>query len=104
MLKARMSQFAAVLLGGVRVLAFSAGYPPELFAWLARAAAARDAVWDCGCGSGQASIALAEHFAQVYATDVAPEQIAAAKTASTRAVLASRPPSTQGFPGRRWTW
>ena len=23
---------------------------------------ARDAVWDCGCGSGQASVALAEHF------------------------------------------
>ena len=22
----------------------------------------RDAVWDCGCGSGQASVALAEHF------------------------------------------
>jgi len=36
-------------------------------------------VWDCGCGSGQASIALAEHFAQVCATDVAPEQIAAAR-------------------------
>jgi ubiquinone/menaquinone biosynthesis C-methylase UbiE len=58
---------------------FRPGYPPELFAWLARAAPRRDAAWDCGCGSGQASTALAEHFAVVHATDVAPEQIAAAK-------------------------
>ncbi len=58
---------------------FRPGYPPELFAWLARAAPRRDAVWDCGCGSGQASIALAEHFQVVHATDVAPEQISAAR-------------------------
>src|SRR5688572_23497962 len=58
---------------------FRPGYPPELFAWLARICARRDAAWDCGCGSGQASIALAGHFAQVHATDVSPEQIAAAK-------------------------
>jgi SAM-dependent methyltransferase len=58
---------------------FRPGYPPELFAWLARHVPAHDAVWDCGCGSGQASVALAGHFARVYATDVSPEQIAAAK-------------------------
>ncbi len=58
---------------------FRPGYPPELFAWLALTAPRRDAVWDCGCGSGQASTALAEHFAVVHATDVAPEQIAAAR-------------------------
>jgi SAM-dependent methyltransferase len=58
---------------------FSPGYPPELFAWLARVSRSREAVWDCGCGSGQASVALADHFAQVYATDAAPEQIDAAK-------------------------
>jgi len=58
---------------------FRPGYPPELFAWLARVSPRRDAVWDCGCGSGQASTALAAHFAEVYATDAAPEQIAAAK-------------------------
>jgi SAM-dependent methyltransferase len=59
---------------------FRPGYPPALFAWLASISPAREAVWDCGCGSGQASIALAEHFAVVNATDVAPEQIAAAKS------------------------
>ena len=58
---------------------FRPGYPPELFAWLAGAAPALDAVWDCGCGSGQASVALAAHFQVVHATDVAAEQIAAAK-------------------------
>jgi SAM-dependent methyltransferase len=58
---------------------FRPGYPPELFAWLARIAPSRDAVWDCGCGSGQASVALAEHFEVIHATDVAPEQIAAAR-------------------------
>ncbi len=58
---------------------FRPGYPAELFAWLARVAPRRDAVWDCGCGSGQASTALAEYFSSVHATDVAPEQIAAAK-------------------------
>jgi SAM-dependent methyltransferase len=58
---------------------FRPGYPPELFAWLARVAPGRESVWDCGCGSGQASTALAEHFSRVFATDVAPEQIAAAR-------------------------
>ena len=58
---------------------FRPGYPPELFAWLAQVAPARDAVWDCGCGSGQASVPLAGHFARVFATDVSAEQIAAAK-------------------------
>lgn len=58
---------------------FRPGYPPEMFEWLARACASRRAVWDCGCGSGQASTALAEHFETVHATDVAPEQIAAAR-------------------------
>lgn len=58
---------------------FRPGYPPELFAWLARISRSREAVWDCGCGSGQASVALAEHFSLVLATDVAPEQIDVAK-------------------------
>ena len=58
---------------------FRPGYPPELFAWLARVSPSLDAVWDCGCGSGQASTALAGYFAVVHATDVAAEQIGAAR-------------------------
>jgi ubiquinone/menaquinone biosynthesis C-methylase UbiE len=58
---------------------FRPGYPPELFEWLAQTAPRREVAWDCGCGSGQASTALAGHFALVHATDVAAEQIAAAR-------------------------
>jgi ubiquinone/menaquinone biosynthesis C-methylase UbiE len=58
---------------------FRPGYPAELFEWLARSCARRDAAWDCGCGSGQASTALAQHFAAVSATDVSAEQLAAAR-------------------------
>ncbi|MEP6744846.1 MAG: class I SAM-dependent methyltransferase, partial [Gemmatimonadota bacterium] len=54
-------------------------YPPELYQWLAGLAPARDVVWDAGCGSGQASVALAEHFIRVVATDISPQQIAEAK-------------------------
>jgi len=32
-------------------------------------------VWDCGCGSGQASIALAKHFDQFVATDASAAQL-----------------------------
>ena len=58
---------------------FRPGYPAELFEWLAQVAPAKDAAWDCGCGSGQASVPLAAHFAQVLATDPSAPQIAAAR-------------------------
>lgn len=57
---------------------FRPHYPDALFALLAENSAAREAVWDVGCGNGQASIGLARHFAKVYATDASAEQIAAA--------------------------
>lgn len=53
-------------------------YPGALFAWLAEQAPATEACWDAGCGNGQASIALAEHFATVFASDPSAAQIAAA--------------------------
>jgi SAM-dependent methyltransferase len=76
---------------------FRPGYPPELFEWLARVSPAGDAVWDCGCGSGQASVALAEHFAVVHATDVASEQIAAARP-HPRVHYAVAPAEASGLP------
>jgi SAM-dependent methyltransferase len=51
-------------------------YPAALFDWLASTCAARDLAWDCGAGSGQASIALASRFRRVIATDASAEQIA----------------------------
>ena len=53
-------------------------YPAALFAWLAAAAPGRGLAWDAGCGNGQASVALAEHFERVVATDPSAAQIAKA--------------------------
>jgi ubiquinone/menaquinone biosynthesis C-methylase UbiE len=56
--------------------AFRPRYPPELFAWLALVTGAHERVWDCACGNGQASVDLAGHFQEIYATDLSAEQIA----------------------------
>jgi ubiquinone/menaquinone biosynthesis C-methylase UbiE len=53
-------------------------YPAELIAFVAEAAPGRACAWDCATGSGQAALALAEHFALVYATDASAAQIAQA--------------------------
>lgn len=58
--------------------AFRPHYPEALFEYLAGLNATHGAVWDCACGSGQASMALAAHFDRVYATDASAGQIAAA--------------------------
>jgi SAM-dependent methyltransferase len=57
-------------------------YPPALFAWLAREAPDRELAWDCGCGNGQATVALAEHYARVIGTDPSANQIAGAQAAA----------------------
>lgn len=54
-------------------------YPPALFAWLARQAPDTELAWDCGCGNGQATVALASHFARVVGTDPSANQIAQAE-------------------------
>ncbi|HVL55108.1 MAG TPA: class I SAM-dependent methyltransferase [Burkholderiaceae bacterium] len=51
-------------------------YPPQLAALLADAAPARALAVDCGCGSGQLSVLLAEHFGQVLALDASAAQLA----------------------------
>lgn len=50
-------------------------YPAEMFAELARLSPARDLAWDAGAGNGQASVALAEHFTKVVATEPSAEQL-----------------------------
>ena len=50
-------------------------YPDAFFADFAARCPARERVWDCGCGSGQASLALAQQFEQVIATDASSEQL-----------------------------
>ncbi len=54
-------------------------YPDALYAWLASHCASHTLVWDNGCGSGQASVALAEFFDRVHATDASADQIAHAQ-------------------------
>jgi SAM-dependent methyltransferase len=50
-------------------------YPAALFDWLAGVAPGRDLAWDCACGSGQASVDLAERFDRVVATDASAKQL-----------------------------
>jgi len=54
-------------------------YPQNLYRYLAELTPTTELAWDCGCGNGQASVALAEYFQCVYASDVSAEQIAEAK-------------------------
>jgi SAM-dependent methyltransferase len=54
-------------------------YPPALFEWLAQQAPDRKLAWDAGCGNGQATVALAEHFKRVIGTDPSANQIAEAE-------------------------
>jgi SAM-dependent methyltransferase len=65
-----------------RYASYRPGYPPALFAWLASVAPDRHRAWDCGTGSGQAAIPLAEHFAHVVATDPSAAQLAHAASKS----------------------
>ncbi|MEW6221198.1 MAG: class I SAM-dependent methyltransferase [Thermodesulfobacteriota bacterium] len=76
MSQAPADHFSAVAAG---YASFRPAYPVALFAWLAAAAPGRSLAWDCAAGSGQASCQLAEHFAQVVATDASPAQIGAAR-------------------------
>jgi len=50
--------------------------PPDLIGYLVSLAPARDRALDCGTGSGQVAVALADRFKQVIATDIAAGQLA----------------------------
>src|SRR5436190_1039921 len=58
---------------------FRPRYPAALFDYLATLVPADSVVWDCACGSGQATFDLATRFNKVVATDASAEQIASAK-------------------------
>jgi SAM-dependent methyltransferase len=51
-------------------------YPLALVEALAGLSSRHEVAWDCGCGSGQLSVLLAERFAHVIATDASAQQIA----------------------------
>lgn len=58
---------------------FRPSYPPALFTELARLAGGRQRLWDCGCGTGQASLLAADNFQQVVATDLSAAQVGQAQ-------------------------
>jgi SAM-dependent methyltransferase len=55
------------------------GYPPELFMYLSSLCEQHKSAWDCGTGSGQAAVGLAEFFEQVIATDPSEKQLSSAQ-------------------------
>jgi SAM-dependent methyltransferase len=61
--------------------AFRPGYPQALIAFVTSLAPARHLAWDCATGSGQAAVALAEHFQEVVATDLSENQLGQAPAA-----------------------
>lgn len=71
-------------------------YPAELYAWILDHCAATDAAWDAATGTGQAAVALAECFRRVDATDLSPQQIAAAEP-HPRVFYAVGPAEASGF-------
>ena len=77
---------------------FRPEYPEKLFRWLAQVAPRRDAALDCGCGTGQAAVALSRYFETVYAVDPSAEQIAnAAQHERVRYLVAAA--EATGLPG-----
>jgi 2-polyprenyl-3-methyl-5-hydroxy-6-metoxy-1,4-benzoquinol methylase len=55
--------------------AYRPTYPRALVDFLADAAPGTELALDCGCGTGQLSVLLAERFARVVATDASAKQI-----------------------------
>lgn len=76
--------------------AFRPTYPAELATYLASLSSSHARAWDVGCGTGQLSTLLAEHFAEVVATDASAEQIAKA-TPHPKVTYAARPCETSGM-------
>lgn len=57
---------------------FRPSYPKEIFNFLLTQVRERTAAWDCGTGNGQVAATLAEHFENVYATDISEGQLSKA--------------------------
>ncbi|HJV07115.1 MAG TPA: class I SAM-dependent methyltransferase [Chromobacteriaceae bacterium] len=54
-------------------------YPEALFAWLESLCPVKQWAWDCATGTGQTACRLGQSFARVDATDINPNQLAAAE-------------------------
>ena len=65
--------------GSAGYAAYRPGYPLELIDELTSISPGTGRALDCGCGTGQLSVLLAERFDEVIATDASAAQIAAAE-------------------------
>jgi SAM-dependent methyltransferase len=65
--------------GSAAYAAYRPTYPRALADFLADISPGTDLALDCGCGSGQLSVLLAERFARVVATDASAQQVANAE-------------------------
>lgn len=92
--RAFADHFASVSAG---YATYRPAYPRELFAALAGVSPSTALAWDCGCGTGQASVALAEFFDEVDASDASAAQIAQA-TPHARVTYGVVPAEESGFP------
>jgi SAM-dependent methyltransferase len=72
-------------------------YPEALYEFLATCVDRRERVWDCGAGNGQAAVAIAAYFSEVYATDVSEQQIANA-IPKTNVFYSVQPAEKTNFP------
>jgi SAM-dependent methyltransferase len=79
--------------------AYRPTYPRALVDFLADAAPGADLALDCGCGTGQLSVLLAERFAKVVATDASARQI---ENAEPHPAVEYRvaPAEASGLPGK----
>ena len=59
---------------------FRPAYPEAFFDWLTAQTQKQESAWDCACGNGQATTALAKRFKQVTGTDLSASQLAHAPT------------------------
>lgn len=68
--------------GGADYARFRPDYPPELAAYLAGLAPERSMAVDIGCGNGQLTATLADHFDRVLGLDPSADQLASAARAA----------------------
>jgi SAM-dependent methyltransferase len=62
-----------------RYAAYRPGSPAEVFEFLFSQLDSFETAWDCGTGNGQVAAVLADHFKEVYATDISAKQLANAR-------------------------
>ena len=55
--------------------AFRPVYPEALYNFILDKVASKTQAWDCATGNGQVALQLAQHFNQVYATDISQAQL-----------------------------